>query len=136
MGINFEQLTDNWIDYYTKQYLTHPDYNYPDNTLLEKYKNTHVIYIPKHRLTENIAYITNQEGKVKVLIYNKETKKTKCIYRFHYRIEENPDYSFPLITWHPNSSTLMMIVEKKSKVYMIPYDMEEKNGEKTNYFHS
>ncbi|HOF17009.1 MAG TPA: hypothetical protein PLF32_08890 [Bacteroidales bacterium] len=136
LGINFEQLTDNWIDYYTKQYLTHPDYNYPDNTLLEKYKK-HTRYLhPKTSPDgKNIAYITNQEGKVKVLIYNEETKKTKCIYRFHYRIEENPDYSFPLITWHPNSSTLMMIVEKKSKVYMIPYDMEEKKwGEKQIIF--
>ncbi len=127
LGIGFDQLKNDWLEYYTKHYLTHPDYYYPENALLKKYKkNTHYLQAKISPDGKNIAYITNQEGKVRVLIYNEETKKSKCIYRFHYRIEENPDYSFPLITWHPNSSILMMIIEKKSKVYMIPYQLEDK----------
>ncbi|MDD3281041.1 MAG: hypothetical protein PHC83_05650 [Bacteroidales bacterium] len=136
LGIGFDQLSKDWIQYYTKLYLTHPDYNYPENALLSKYKKGMVYLYPKVSPDgKYVAYVTNLEGKVKLYLYNEETKKSKCIYRYHYRIEEHPDLGFPLITWHPNAIQLMMAMEHKSKDYLVPFDINEnKWGEKQIVF--
>jgi len=127
LGIGFEQLKNEWIDYYTKRYLTHPDYAHPDNTLLKKNKKQTYYLQPKASPDGRyIAYIINQEGRVKVFLYDEQKKKSSCLYRFHYRIEDNPDLSFPLLTWHPSGNHLMMMIEHKGKVYFLPYDTEER----------
>ena len=117
-------------------YLTHPEYNYPENALLSKYKKGTTYLHPKVSPDgKYVAYVTNNEGRVKVYLYNEETKKSKCIYRYHYRIEDNPDLSFPLLTWHPNAMLLMMMIEHKSKVYLVPFDVSDKKwGEKQVVF--
>jgi WD40 repeat protein len=127
LGIGFEQLKKEWIDYYTKRYLTHPEFQIPENSILKKYKKQTYYLQPKISPDgKYIAYLSNQEGRVKVFLYDEQTKKKKCIYRYHFKIEDNPDVSFPLLAWHPSGNHLMMMIEHKAKVYLVPYDMEER----------
>ncbi|NLJ83135.1 MAG: hypothetical protein GX330_08440 [Bacteroidales bacterium] len=131
LGISFKQLAEDWMKYYTKRYLTHPEDDLLAHSVLKKYKKNTVYLYPKQSPNEEyIAYISNQEGKVGVHLQHTETKKSKRIYRYHYRIEDNPDYSFPIISWHPNSKLLYMMIEDESKVYIQPYNIESKKWEK------
>ena len=119
-------LMQEWIDYYKDLYTAKPGEESVDASLLKYKKHTDYLCPKISPDGEQLAYITNSDGRVKVWILNLQTKKKKCIYRSHYRIESYPDYSFPLIEWHPSGNFLMMMLEYRDKVYLQPYSMDKK----------
>ncbi len=72
----------------------------------------------------NVAYITNQSGKYKIWIYNNTTEKHKKIYRRGEKLEQETDFSYPIIDWHPSSELLGFITEEKGKLYIHYYNIK------------
>ncbi|MDP1623038.1 MAG: hypothetical protein Q8M08_11950 [Bacteroidales bacterium] len=77
-----------------------------------------------------MAYATHQLGIYKIFIQNTETGKTRRIYRGGYRLADRPDYSYPLVAWHPSGQLLTFLVERKGEIWLYFYNLEEKRLER------
>src|SRR5690606_6430169 len=62
------------------------------------------------------AYVTNKMGKYKVYLYDKQKGRSKKIYRGGYKLDRINDFTFPLLSWHPNQNILAIAVEKRANL--------------------
>lgn len=74
-----------------------------------------------------VAYTSNELGKYKVWLHNVETEKTKKLLKGNFKLERIPDVSYPLLSWSPISNILAIIYDKKGKVMLDLYDIDEKS---------
>ncbi|MDY6348403.1 MAG: hypothetical protein SPL42_08275, partial [Bacteroidales bacterium] len=72
------------------------------------------------------AFVTNEAGQVKVWLKESGRKTPRAILTRFTKTEDNPDVSFPLISWHPAGGILGMTSEIKGHCYYIPYDVEKR----------
>ena len=125
----FDLLFDEWLQYGKEKYMPRAGEMDVEAEPMKFKKNTQYFYPIFNSSADRIAYVTNKEGRAKVWIMDVNTKKRTCIYRYHYRIEDNPDYSFPLIAWHPSEDILTLMVESHDKVYFRNYNVKNKKFE-------
>lgn len=135
LGKDLETITEGWKAYLREKYSSAASYDdFPDKALIKApkgYKISHLAASPDGRY---IAYVTQKFSRYKVYIYDVERGKKKRILTQGYRIAQNADFSFPLITWHPNNKILAMITEEEGFVYLSFYNREEKEWEKKKFF--
>jgi hypothetical protein len=155
----FDLLFEQWIQYGREKYMSKAGESDVEAEAVKFKKNTQYLYPIINASADKIAYVTNKEGRVKVWIKmppsvppqggskkpqpssppegelegassgKLEGAKPTCIYRYHYRIEDNPDYSFPLIAWHPSEDILTLMVESHDNVYFRNYNVKNKKFE-------
>ena len=75
---------------------------------------------------DKYAYVTNEAGQVRVWMKTPDRKNPKCILKKYAKTEDNPDLSFPLISWHPSGEILGLTLESKGDCFFIPYDLEKR----------
>ncbi len=121
-------LLEQWYKYYTVMF--HPD--------LSKFmpSGEDIITKPKaNRDYKNFcfspdgskyAFITNETGQVKVWLKTTHKINPITILKKYAKTEDNPDVSYPLISWHPSGDILGMTIESKGNCYFIPFDIENK----------
>ena len=128
IGIDFKTLCNEWVEYYKQKYnQPDADRSLPDNVLIKNIKKDNVY----SQLTvspngEFAAYVSNEIGKYKIRIYDFETKKSKKIMKSGFMLDEKTDYSYPLLTWHPTSKLLAIIIEKHGEIHLKYYTLETK----------
>ena len=76
------------------------------------------------------AYVTNELGQYKVWLYDIKEQKSKKIARGEHKLDRLPDYSHPVLAWHPTSKVLSFIEEKRGELVLNLYDMEDKKRDK------
>jgi Tol biopolymer transport system component len=130
LHIPFKDVLSEWIDYYSNLYADNLNEETVNASLFKYRKNTNYLYPKISPDGEQLAYITNLNGRIKIWITNLQNHKRKCIYRSNYRIDNNPDYSFPLVAWHPSGNFLMVMKEYHDKVYLQPYLLNKKKWDK------
>lgn len=126
IGVEFDEFFKQSITYYTEKYVTDNIRSMPDSALSIKYKSeTH--YSQQHRSLDGqkVAYVTNIRGKYKVWIKEISKKRPRRIFKRNHKIEDNPDYSFPLLAWNPSSGALTFAVEEKGRLYFYSYATED-----------
>ena len=129
LGISFKDLVTNWLNFYKGVYQGE-DSSRTDpigNKIIKKLK-TEKVY---HQLKispdgKYAAYCVHYLGIYKVYLFDFETKKVRKIYRGGYRISDKPDFSFPILAWHPTGEILGIITEKKGEDYLYFYSIKEK----------
>ncbi len=124
-GKPFTQILEEWKDYYKIYFDSIPFDNYTATLWKQKNKLTQHLHPQLSPDGNTLAYITNTEGKVKIMLRNMTTGKRKCIYSKHYRIEDQPDYSTPLMVWAPSGLWLTIAEEWHDKVYLQSYVMDK-----------
>ncbi len=127
-GLSFKQLTQEWREYYQKEYSQFAENkNMPENQLDIKYKKD-IRYGQPHisPFGDYIAYTTNEFGKYKIYLYNQATGKKKKIFKRGITIDTKTDYSYPLLAWHPTGKLLAFIIEDKGMPWLYRYNIEEK----------
>ena len=60
---------------------------------------------------------------------NPETGKKKKIFRGGYRLAEHPDYSYPILAWHPSGKMIAILTERKGEIWLYFYNLEERRLE-------
>lgn len=129
LGLPIKYLTYEWIDYYKR--LFESDENnrtLPTQQFISK-KNKPNYYINNFKISPQgnyIVYSTNSMGRIKIYLKDLTTQKNTCIYRQGVRLEQIPDYSLPIIAWHPSERLFAFITEKKGSKYLYTYDIETK----------
>jgi len=130
LRLTFNEILAEWIDYYNTIYSEKLGEESVDASLFKYKKNTNYLFPKLSPDGKSLAYISNLDGRVKIYLMDLENNKRKCIYRSHYRIENNPDYSFPLLAWHPSGNFLSVMFEYHDKVYFQPYIINKKKFDK------
>ncbi|MBO4581611.1 MAG: PD40 domain-containing protein [Bacteroidales bacterium] len=121
IGKPFDEILTEWKDYYKIYFNDYPSDDYTN--ALWKQKRSYTQHLQPNISPDGntLAYICNTEGKVKIMLRDLNSGKQKCIYRHHYRIEDNPDYSTPLLAWAPSGKWLSVLEEWHDKVYLKSY---------------
>ncbi len=127
LGKNVKELSYEWLAYYVESFS-----KYEQNKQEFKYKPVNkkrsktTVYNQVKNDPEGkyIAYVSNDMGKYKIWLYNKETgKKTKIFKRGH-KLEQIIDYSYPVLAWHPTGRILSFITEEKGRLILYYYIIE------------
>ena len=137
LGVSFKTFTQDWVDYYDKKYYQFDkQLSLPTGEKLVKNKRSKKVFQQLKMSPDGnyTAYITNNIGKYKVWLYDNQKKKRKKIMHVGPKLDEKIDYSIPVLAWHPQSKRLSIITEKKGKILLYYYNLDERKFEKTRLF--
>jgi hypothetical protein len=129
LGISFKDVVAQWLDFYKGIYLNEdPDRTGPQGDKIIRKPKADKVYRQLKMSPDGkyAAYCVHDLGVFKIYLYNLETKKSKRIYRGGYRLAEKPDFSFPILAWHPTGEVLAIITEKKGEDYLYFYSLKDK----------
>ncbi len=70
------------------------------------------------------AFSTNELGQYKVWLYDIREDKLKKIAKGDHKLNRLPDYSYPILAWHPSSQVLSFATEEKGDLLLNIYDIE------------
>jgi hypothetical protein len=73
-----------------------------------------------------LAYVTNEWGQYKVWLYDIQKGKKQLLLKRDSKIERLVDKSFPVIAWHPSGQVLAYVFEKRGRLFLGTYNIEEK----------
>ena len=116
-GTTFKELLEDWYRFYVVAFGKDKNREKPDTApLLTKAKTTRKY----SELTlspdgESYAFATNEAGQIKVWLKTPEDKKPKPVFRKYAKTEDNPDFSFPKLSWHPDGEILGFTTEDKGR---------------------
>lgn len=138
LGVSMSMLADNWKETMQKEYAnSDADRTLPDQPSVVKRPKPFLIYNQLKTSPDGryIAYVTNDLGRYKVILYDVDKKKKKKILRGGYRsYSQETDETFPLIAWHPSGHLLALIRERKGKTWLDYYTPETKKFEENQLF--
>ncbi len=135
LGKDLETVVEGWKAYLKEKYAGTGSYDgFPEKALIKARKGYQITRMATSSDGRYVAYVTQKFSRYKVYIYDLQTGKRKRILTEGYRIAQNADFSFPLLSWHPNSKILAMITEEKGFIYLNFYNREEKEWEKKKFF--
>ncbi|MDD4575436.1 MAG: hypothetical protein PHI36_03305, partial [Bacteroidales bacterium] len=127
LGTAFDILYKASLEYYKQKYVIDLERDLPESkNVIKTKKQTDYTQFAVANTHEHIAYVTNQEGQERVWIKLENRKRARKIYKFHHRIEDNPDFSYPLIAWYPRGEMLGMIYREKEQMYYVTYNVATK----------
>lgn len=137
LGKDYNELYEEWYRYYRRKF----DEN--QRPLEKAPSKPNLVKTPgafhKSRVTsaklgpkgEKLAYVTNNQGRKKVWIYNTKTQERNKVYREGHRAQVlERDYNYPLIAWHPRRPHLMIVDNEKDIVVFKLYNGDEDKIEK------
>lgn len=140
IGANLKQLSDNWLDYYSRIYFEdEKDRSRPETPpVYTSRKQGRVISQVKISPDGNrLAWVTNDLGRYKVWLYDAQRKRKRKIAHGGYKsVIQATDLSYPAIAWHPSGKFLTSIREKKGKLWMDYHHLGKRvRREKNKFFY-
>lgn len=131
LGKSSENLLEDWKNYFKSRFIEDNKNRFDlkgDLALKRKArKNTTYQRFQLNKSGKYAAYTTNKLSQQKVFIQSLEKgKKRKCILKLGHKIDITPDYSFPVILWHPDGKNLTVFYEHKGELIWLDYNIETK----------
>ncbi len=132
LGVSFQSLVQEWLAFYKEVYSSQEiGRTMPQGEMINKRKKPDRIYRTLKICPdgEKLAYTTHDLGIYKVFILDLEKGRKKRVYRGGYRLADRPDYSYPLVAWHPSGRVLAILVERKGEVRLYFYNLDDRKFE-------
>lgn len=127
LGTTFDILYKASLEHYKQKYVIDLERDLPENQkIIKTKKQTDYTQFAVANTHRHLAYVTNREGQERVWLKLENKKRARKIYKFHHRIEDNPDFSYPLLAWYPRGEMLGMIYREKEQMYYVTYDVGTK----------
>jgi hypothetical protein len=104
-----------------------------ENEVIKKKERPQFVYnqLRVSNDASKVAFVRNDIGKYKVFLKDVESGKTKRLFKGGFKNIVQPiDYSHPLLAFDPTGKKLAIVYEKRNKIGLITYDLEEKKKEK------
>ncbi len=138
-GLSVREVTRNWLAYYEKFYLNADNgRNLPDGESLLKKSRKSRVY-SQVRISPDgrkVAYVSNDIGRYRILLYDLQRKRTKVLGRGGYKsLMEKTDDSYPVLLWHPTGRYLTAFSERKGKVWMDYFHVDKRKKERNKFFY-
>jgi hypothetical protein len=131
-GKEYKKLVEEWYEYYKARYETIM-VNQPNDLMKLKYKKYRTFTQPSISPNgKHIAYVSNDEGKIRLWLEDLQTGKRQQLFKAGYHSDENIDTSFPLLAWHSNSEILSFIIEEKGKIQL--YNLDVNSGKQASTY--
>jgi hypothetical protein len=128
LGQKLKEISIDWSAYYLGMYMSgDSERELPERTYEIKKSKKGLTY-QQVRISPNgtqLAYVTNQSGRYKIWIYNSVSGKHKKIYKKGESLEQEIDYSYPVIDWHPSNEILGFITEEKGRLFIHYYNIKK-----------
>ncbi len=77
-----------------------------------------------------ITYVTNVLGQYRLYLYDTQSQKRKKIFKAEHKLQRIPDYSFPVMAWHPSGKAFSFITEWRGKLMLNTYSVDDKDLQK------
>ncbi|MCK9421647.1 MAG: hypothetical protein M0Q38_03525 [Bacteroidales bacterium] len=129
-GLSYNTLVQEWLAFYKEVYTAREAVrNLPAGPPINKKNKPERVYSQLKVSPDGnqVVFATHELGIYKIFVVDMEKGKRKRIYRGGYRLADRPDYSFPLIAWHPSGKALSIIVERKGQIYLYIYNQQDKS---------
>ncbi len=122
----FKDLMNQWRNFYLTRYAGEKHDSTAETEILPRTNRPDHIY---DRLVLNdkgneAAFVSNNLGRAKVYLQTLSPLRRHCIYRTGAAINDNPDYSFPLLCFHPDGKKLGIMTEEKGRTTLFVYQIE------------
>jgi len=116
-GIKFKNLMEDWYRYYVVAFGKDKNRETPETEpLVKKTKSTRKYgELTLSPSDERYAYTTNEAGQIKVWLKTPDLKKPKVVFRKYAKTEDNPDFTFPKLAWHPEGEIFGFTTEDKGR---------------------
>ncbi|MBL4625040.1 MAG: PD40 domain-containing protein [Flavobacteriales bacterium] len=127
VGLSLKSLNKETIAYYKEYYRDTEKYGeFPSGEvgvkINEKKKYSQLKVSPGG---DYVVYVENELGKYRVMLHEFSTGKTKKILKGGTKTGWMPDYSYPILQWHPNGKSVAIVTEKKADNYITFFRIEE-----------
>jgi hypothetical protein len=140
-GITYEELKEQWLDYFTKRYIREwqelTQFQKPIETKNVPFKNCRNAEITQLLFNsdgQNFAYALDDNGKVKVYTQNLNSKKRNKILKYGVRNKlQNPDRDYPILYWNENESKLGVVYEKRDVLYLQEVELASGKTQKLTF---
>jgi hypothetical protein len=128
IGVPYKTLTDEWMRYFSGEF-----YQYDDDRATPA-GDPLPVKLRKEMLIQQVklspdgryaAYVTNQAGRFRVMLFDSETGKTKRLMRRGQRLDDKVDYSYPIMAWHPSSKLFTFMIEERGYTWLYSYTIDE-----------
>ena len=132
IGTGFQAVVQEWLAFYKEVYTSQEvGRDAPQGELLNKRNRPDRVdrALKISPEGDKLAYATHDLGIYKVFVRDTETGKKKRVYRGGYRLADRPDYSYPLIAWHPSGRVLAILVERKGEIWLYFYNLDDRKFE-------
>ncbi len=130
LGQNLREINRLWFDYLKQKYETQvAGRERVDSTdfILHHFKKN-IVYqqLRYNRQNGLYAYVMNDRGRYKVVIYDANKHKRHVIFRQGQRLDQITDFSYPTLAWSPDGNTLAFVTEEHGAAFINYYDLQEK----------
>lgn len=129
LGFSLQNLQESMIDFYKAQYQSFSfttENPQGKNILTKTKKYLNYAQLQYSANAEKIAWVENNSGKYKIKVLDLKTSKKRTILKREHVLDQIPDYSYPILNWHPSGKILGFIIEKKGNIYYTTYNFETK----------
>lgn len=132
LGTSLNALSYEWMNFYKTRYSEAAHQGDVPESKLVKLRNRRGAEFLRARISPDgryIAYTSNSEGQLRVMLYDTQTNKTRRIYKSGAKLGQIQDYSFPVLSWHPTSGLLAMAMEFKGRMRYSLYNVDTRKWE-------
>jgi len=137
LGKSLETVTQEFLAYYRGEYavadLVKSDIDLETLNIKAKKGRT----VTQYEVSPDgghVVYATNIMGQYRIYLYDTERQKRKKIMKAEHKLERIPDYSFPVVTWHPSGSAFTFVTEWRGKLMLNTYNLDDKKTTKREIF--
>ncbi len=135
LGFPIKDLARDWHEYYLQQYdESQTNRDLPHGWTIKKKPNRRRIcnQVKISPDGSKIAYATNEMGQYKIFLYDTRSGKIKRIIKREHRLDQIPDYTYPILAWHPTGRILSFITEEEGGLRLYYYMPETKELTRRN----
>ncbi|MEG1573055.1 MAG: hypothetical protein RR328_05845, partial [Bacteroidales bacterium] len=135
LNIKFKTLLGHWRDFYLHTDSAHPREEVPLGTVLKRTNRLDRIYqqLVLSPDGKHIAYVANQLGRSVVYLYTFHTGRRQKIYKTGASIDDKPDYTYPILAWHPQSDILGIATEEKGHTTLHLHSLKKGKKGRVSY---
>ncbi len=128
LGVTSEMLQEDFINHYKNLYADDVTKSIELNLKKLKIKSKKNRVYRQFKINKKgnkIAFVEHYLGQYKVKIYDIQKNRLRTAIKGDHKLNRIPDFSHPVIAWHPLGKVLSIFEEKKGEVLLNLYDVEE-----------
>jgi len=129
LGFTIKELSAEWKNYYLNIFdESKINREFPKTGRILKKTNKKQVYT-QIRISPDgnyIAYVTNEFGQFRIWLYDTREDKKKKLFTYEHKLDQIPDYTYPVLNWHPTGKILTFFSEQEGGLKLYYYILETK----------
>ena len=137
LGKSLETITKEFVAYYKGEYtlasLSQDEMDLVELPIKTKKKRVYTQFEISPS-GDHAVYVSNILGQYRIFLYDIAKKKRKKILKAEHKLDRLVDYSFPVIAWHPSGNAFAYITERRGKLMLNSYSIDDKKTTRREIF--